>query len=389
MFMKRLELLFIFFLIVLTVKTAKTQNSHCTNLSFDLGDFTNWSGYIRRFQTVAQYPNAPIQTTWEKAALPVTASPPSIIWDRIILIENKGQLPPRFKYFAQLGSQNLSGPRAWQQKILYTMSVDSSSSILIVKFSLEFWWRSGHSKEKQPQFSFILFDQNGDTIHDCGNYYSYASDYRLMGRLAPGFPVGWKNDSIKSKNWTTVGIDLKNYYGKTITLEFFTCDDMYEGITHGVANIAAECLSPTKIVSYCSGDSIARIEATEGFKKYEWRDALGNVKGVQPVLQITDPPDQATYSCTMTSETGCVITRKFKIIRGEFTAGFGSFMLDCNSNKVQMQNLTVSKSGELDYKWEFDDSTKTARFQPEHTFATSGTSHGKPDSEQTFDYLHY
>ena len=144
--MKRLELLFIFFLIALTIKTAKTQNYHCTNLSLELGDFTNWEGYIYNYPARIK-PTPP--PNWIQVTIPNGR--------RLVVVPNdRSILPPRFKYYARLGESNPLN-EGWQQKLRYTMTIDSASALLVVKFSFSLFWKNKQPAYQQPQFSFTLF----------------------------------------------------------------------------------------------------------------------------------------------------------------------------------------------------------------------------------------
>jgi hypothetical protein len=112
--MKKLKPFILYCLIVfLSCSTAKAQSAHCTNLGFELGDFTNWTGYISRYP-IGVYSPPPL--VWEQVAIPTAR--------RHVILTNNDQLPPRFRYFARLGDTRNIGPyaedgghRAWVQKL--------------------------------------------------------------------------------------------------------------------------------------------------------------------------------------------------------------------------------------------------------------------------------
>lgn len=385
--MKKLMHLFLFCLIASCSWTTADAQSHCTNLGFELGDLTNWTLETRRYYIIP--PSTHPQ--WEQVEIPA-------VFDRHIVFGNYGELPARFKNLSRLGfcgSLNYREPDpyrngfqvynwilglhwAYVQKLRYSMTIDSTNALLIAKFQYSLIYRSDCGYN-QGRFSFTLFDQKGDTIHDCANYSVDAANTTLA-IVEPHRPPKWK----VYKDWTTVGANLIKYWGQTVTIEFFSADDNAEngGITtyyytlddpeHGLVMLTAECQPLTKTVSFCMGDSVAALIAPEDFKTYKWTDSAGNVAGNHQILNVADPPDGALYSCSMTSETGCTITQQFKILRGLFTVDFSSSIPDCKSNKVLMDNLCTSKGGGLVYNWDFGDGTISSVFKPTHTFATSG-----------------
>jgi PKD repeat protein len=365
--MKKVRVYSLFTLIVLlSWTTAKAQSSHCSNLSFELGDFTNWTGYISRYP-VHIYPAPPL--VWEQVAIPTAR--------RHVIFPNNSALPPRFRYYARIGDvKNINnypedgGQRAWVQKLRYDMTIDSTNALLIAKFAFSLIYRSYYGNN-QARFAFTLFDQKGDTIPDCANYAANAADPTLAIHALEYTPIEWNLDWLAYKEWTTVGANLIKYLGQTVTIEFLSSDDNQAGLVWGLATVSAECQPLIKTVSYCTGDTVARLNAPEDFKRYRWTDSGGAQAGINEFIEVADPPDGAVYYCTMTSETGCTITQQYVIRRGEFTVDYSSRMLDCKSNKVEMINLSNPKN-ELTYKWDFGDSTKSSEISPVHTFATSG-----------------
>ena len=351
--------------------TADAQSPHCTNLSFELGNLTNWTLDTRRFYVV----NPGFPPEWEQVAIPVMPG-------QHVLFNNDGEIPPRFRYEACLASDlnyheldqsheieetELSNPFGYVQKLSYKMTIDSTNALLIARFKFILVYKTS-SRDNQNRFAFTLFDQKGDTIHDCANYSVDAAN-RSLTFISNGNPGEW----LSYKDWTTVGVNLIKYYGQTVTIEFLSADDYAKSIYQGYVLLAAECQPLIKTVCYYTGDTVASLNAPEDFKSYRWTDSAGNVVDtIHQTLKFKDPPEGAVYFCSMTSATGCTITQQYIIRRGEYTVDFTSPMVDCKSNRVQMENLSTSGSGNLTYNWDFGDGTTSSEFEPAHTFTTSG-----------------
>jgi gliding motility-associated-like protein len=286
------------------------------------------------------------------------------------------KIPSGYPYSARLGDEILSSdsnPRAWEQSLQYTMTVDSSNALLVMKFACVLQYASDHTAKMEPRFRVTLFDSNGDTIPDCSNYDVYASNGNVEGfnTYTPTSSVPGKNEPIKWRDWTTVGANLLNYLGKTITIEFMTAD--CTGKYHfGYAYFVAESHPMYITVNYCAGDAVAKLTAPEGFNSYSWKDNNGNVIDTAQILVLSAPKEGDTYSCTMVSATGCTITLQSTIAKYVINSDFSSYMLDCVSNTVQFTNQSSTSHGELEYQWDFGDSVTSSQQNPQHTFSTSG-----------------
>ena len=218
--------LFCFLISLFSWTTIHAQNSNCNNLGFELGDFTNWEGYNWVYSDDIPSLNEPkVQVT-----LP-TSRRQVIMTDTSAYDANTGyalrKIPPGYRYSARLGDELITGIdlnnfRCWEQSLRYTMTIDSTNALLIMKFALVLQYISNHPNEMEPRFRLTLYDQNGDKIPDCANYDVYASNANVKGfheYNTAGFrvPVEWRD-------WTTVGANLLKYIGQTITIEFMSAD---------------------------------------------------------------------------------------------------------------------------------------------------------------------
>ena len=153
-------------------------------------------------------------------------------------------------------------PRCWQQSLRYTMTIDSSNALLVIKFACVLQYGSDHSEKVESRFRLTLFDSKGDTIPDCSNYDVFPSN------SAEGFKTFEQPESFgptKWRDWTTVGANLLDYLGQTITIEFMTADCTSK-FHYGYAYFVAECHPINITVKYCTGDTEAKLTAPQGFK---------------------------------------------------------------------------------------------------------------------------
>ena len=353
-----------------------SQISYCPNLGFELGNFTNWEGYTWIYSTDEPHINTPqVKGFVNRRQI--------IMSDTTAYDANTGyglkKIPPGYLYSARLGDAIIGSdysPRCWEQSLRYTMTIDSANALLILKFALVLEYASDHSKITEPRFRLTLYDKNGDTIPDCVNYDVYASNDNVEGfhtYIPPpedNEPAG-NVSPVVWRDWTTVGANLLKYLGQSITIEFMTAD-CTKHFHYGYAYFIAACHPLFITVKYCAGDSFASLIAPEGFEKYSWMDSSGTVVDTSQTLVVINPTEDATYSCKMTSATGCTVTLQSTIARYLPEADFSSYMIDCYSNTVQLTNLSTTTRGTLSYNWNFGDGNTSAEENPRYTFATSG-----------------
>jgi len=364
-------LIFCFFSFLTNLKST-AQESNCENLGFELGNFTNWVGHTWIYSTEV----TSINTSKVEG---IVNRRQTIVSDTTAYDANTGyalrKVPKGYLYSARLGDEIVStdgNPRAWQQSLRYTMTIDSSNALLVFKFACVLQYGSDHTEKVEPRFRLSLYDSKGNEISDCSNYDVYSSasyvegfrTYTLSGSNSDHSVVNWRD-------WTTVGANLLKYYGQEITIEFLATD--CTGRYHfGYAYFVAACHPLNITVDYCYGDSIAVLNAPEGFESYSWQDNSGQLVDTVQMLEVANPIEGDVYSCVMESETGCTVSLQSTIAKYLPNADFNSYMLDCNSNTVQFANLSTVTNGKMQYIWDFGDGTTSTSRNPYHTFITSG-----------------
>jgi gliding motility-associated-like protein len=284
------------------------------------------------------------------------------------------KIPPGYKFSARLGDEIITGdpnPRCWEQSLRYTMTVDSTNALLIMKFALVLQYIADHHTIEEPRFRVTLFNQKGDTLPDCANYDVYSSSGNVKGFRTYVPPAGARVTPIEWRDWTTVGANLLKYLGQTITIEFMAAD-CTKKFHYGYAYFVASCHPLYITVKYCVGDSIANLAAPDGFEEYSWTDSKGVVVDVARTLKVTNPVEGAIYHCKMTSATGCTVQLQSTIAKYLIKTDFTSKMTDCKVNTVQFTNLSSAIHGSLNYLWNFMDGHTSTDVNPKYTFATSG-----------------
>ena len=320
--------------IALLSNLSYIQSQSCPNINFSQGNFTNWQCYLGSCSN---------GTIINKSAH--TPGRHSIMDAALLTLTNQMQdencpaipkVPVGFAYSARVGNSEIG---AEMEAIEYTLTVDSSNSLLIVHFAwiLE---ATEHAPEEQPKFSIIIRDTNNIPISNlpCGNVDFVAS--QDLDSLT------CQTQTLLARNWTTVGYSLEHLMGQTIKIYFETRDCTESG-HFGYAYVVAECRPSTIELMYCINGA-SRLRAPEGFAWYKWTrssDSAWVIEGAGSQYQnlvLANPNNNEIFSCEVTSklDSTCSATLNTKIIKTSVDVSFkygimedGGVDLESNNNQ--------------------------------------------------------
>ncbi len=359
--MKRefIRFLFIIFFIFHLI-SINADEPYCSNLGFELRDFTNWKAYTWVDKQDGTLTSKILGVADGRHTIITTNS-----YDYTVDGENLRLIPNGFTTSVKLGSTYLGGG-GLHQSLTYQIDVTPENAFVIYRFAVVLLdpQNDTHEKIDEPRFKVTLLKQNGDIINDCANYDVYASEARIGG-----WQQSVNNSKLFWRDWTAVGINLSNYIGQTITLEFMSANCRRSG-HYGYAYFVAECHPFNITVDYCAGSNDASLTAPVGFESYNWTDSLGNTVGTDRNLLRKNPLEGDTYSCNMLSATGCEVSLKSTIYRFEPNAVFKNDLIDCNklNNTLHFYITNPPTHGTLKFKWDFGDGTTSTEAEPMHSF---------------------
>lgn len=200
-------------------------------------------------------------------------------------------LPQGENRVVRLGNEQV-GKQA--EAITYQFTVNPDYAILLLKFAVVLE-DPGHPAPAQPRFVVRVLNNAGQLVETCAEY-----DVTAAGDI-PGFQTytsGWYN--VRWRPWTNVGIDLSDYAGQPIRLQFVTYDCDYWG-HFGYAYFTASCMSNKLALSGCNGSQVTLV-APSGFESYAWDNGSTSTTATYTVNGTT------TANCLITSATGCQFT---------------------------------------------------------------------------------
>lgn len=193
----------------------------------------------------------------------------------------------------RLGNWNVG---AEAEAISYTYVVDAeTAAILLVRYAVVLE-DPEHTVTDQPRFTLEIMDQYGELISpDCG----YADFYADATR------EGWHTEGsganmVTWKDWTTIGLNLEDRDGDTLTVRLTTYDCNWGG-HYGYAYFTLDCAAARIVGTSCGDEAQMSVTAPVGFD-YEWFDKYDNLVpdsmlGNDGMTLLVDASDTTTYRC--------------------------------------------------------------------------------------------
>jgi len=316
----------LFLLTQLVVTYGQTSS---LNSDFELGDFTGWSAS---------------NGDWNKSTHEVYFTNNTIIDGRQTIISENyydrntcGELPTippdGGNFVAKLGN-NIKGAQA--EQLRYSITVTEENALFIYKYAVVFE-DPGHEEYEQPFFELVIKDVYGTIIDPICGYNRIISSDSIKGFEECVLDT---DTTVRWKPWTTIALDLTPYLGQSIQLEF-TNADCSKGGHWGYSYMDVKTGKMEINVKACESDSIAFLEAPEGFSSYLWSNGE-----TSRIIELVSPPNGAKYTCTMATLPECTVTlqatvevESLQLVPQDTTICIGS-------------EFTLLASGADFYKWD-------------------------------------
>lgn len=261
------------------------------NIGFEDGTFNNWECYVGKIDSLSG--NIRLERS-----IPVPNRHTMINKTDRGIRDPYGNFPvicPNgSKHSVRLGN-SLAGAEA--ERLSYTLTVPDRKSYSIVFNYAVVLEDPGHPVQEQPKFTAQIYDVDDDEYIKCP-YFDFAASSTLPGfKLSP--TRGYKGDAIYYKDWSTATINLSNYVGKKIQIQF-TTNDCARVVHFGYAYLDVVESDGNSITgnSYCEGQRNVTLYAPNGFSGYEWftADLKRQVGSGQSVTISPAPPDNTEYA---------------------------------------------------------------------------------------------
>ena len=244
-------------------------------------------------------------------------------------------IPEGYLASVRLGNWDNGSER---ESITYSFVVDSmDQAILIMKYAILFE-DPGHD-DKQNLFNLEVLDPNDRVIDPtCGvvNFeFKDASEWNLAEEVS--FNGSRKIAKLYWKDWTSIGLNLKHYHGKTLKVRVTVADCGKSGHASW-AYFVMDCVSAKLETDNCGNSSTISVNAPEGFD-YTWTNSKNSILGHDRTLDAEAGREVYTCEACLKELNGCCFTLSTTLDpRYPVPAYTYEWMpADCK-NKVQFRN---------------------------------------------------
>ncbi|HEU4718843.1 MAG TPA: gliding motility-associated C-terminal domain-containing protein [Bacteroidia bacterium] len=325
--------------------------SSCTNVDFETGDFTGWSGQIGD-NTGGCYspftsPQNGIFSSGVDAPVSNSAARHTIITPAFGNDPYGGfpGVPSGSGGFtARMGGQT---PNYQGEKLEQTFTVSPTSTSFAYRYAVVFNDPPfGHPPTAKPYFRIEVLDQNGQPISNCTQFFDTSHvnspGFFLSPQAAPN------GDPVYYKPWTTVNFDLTGFVGQNVTIRFTVAGCTQSG-HFGYAYIDCSCSALAASINFCPGNTFLYLGAPDGYAAYQWLDPQHNpIPGAtNDTLLVNNPVVGDTFFVYLTSaaDTSCHNTLPVVL---EYTHIFPNATAT-NASCFGYKDGTLSASGTLGF----------------------------------------
>jgi gliding motility-associated-like protein len=241
----------------------------------------------------------------------------------------------------ELGEPQSSG--SVTEQLVYPLSVAVTDTNFIYAYALVLE-DAGHPDGERPYAEFVMLNPAGDTI-PCAFFHYEAAEPN--GQSLPGFYQG--TCGAKYKPWTTVGVNLSNYVGQTVTLVITNADciwgahfaqsywDFNCGILQGSST--SDC--------YGASDTLNGPDDPNITYAYQWYPGGQTTQSI-----IVQPQPGDTFIVEVKPPTGCNFYEIFVPRIGGINPAF-TYSGSCGTINFHDASTTSSGLPVIGWQWSF------------------------------------
>jgi len=261
----------------------------CSNSDFGFGNFVSWKGELGKCCGMGNFING-------------------FSSDRQIIVSgnqmdpySNGLVPmvcPLWQnniYSARLGNWLVSGEA---EKLSKRFTVTNDNSNFTFAYAVFLQDPINHIQIDKPKFEFNILDSNGVQIPDSCAHYNVTA--------GPETNSWHQNNLLRFTEWEMVGVDLSQYMGQPITVQFKTEDCGLMG-HFGYSYIDAFC-GPSAILvnNLCDTNSVVILSAPLGYSHYYWTPTADTTQSIH----ISGLHQSDTITVQMSNVNGCFSSMK-------------------------------------------------------------------------------
>ena len=355
-------------LIIQTHDVTQPSITCPNNITFENGNFSNWNAFTGTTKCLSSRNN-------------VALSSSGFINNRHTLLGKSANLDPYglfpispqdgSNYCVKLGNA-INGAQA--ESICYNISVPQNATNFNITYRYAVVFQDpSHAICEQPRFTARLVDPVTGESLPCGNF-EHVSTSGM-----PGFFNSRIDPIVKCKPWAKAFINLSQYAGRNLRLEFITVD-CTRGGHWGYAYIDVDnnCSLTADVTYDCDPPNITLLNGPPGFQEYKWWDSsFSKVLGSTEDLVLNPGKPLGTKLWVEVfpyAGLGCRDTLPVTIVANYPVANFEAPIPQCERGNIftfKSTSSTLNGSIVLEI-WNFGDGTTTTGSNVTHKYKFSG-----------------
>ncbi len=278
----------------------------------------------------------------------------------------------------RLGNWNVG---AEAERIEYKLHVNARvNPVLLLKYAVVLQ-KPGSGCDPNPGFLLRVLDKTGQLVSKCA-----SADFDFKKAADAEWEACMSSGEVRWKDWTTVGVNLADYDGETLTIQLTTYDCGGTG-HYGYAYFTLGCSDGQLSGMSCATENL-RFTAPDGFN-YRWYKVTEPTKilGRQQTFEVT-PNDTCHYKVDLmfAQDSTCYfsLTASAQPYQPVAKANYHWHPQECQ-NEVYFTNISTIKetnqiTGEITETgkpvnwvlWDFGDGTISYEPTPVHVFPDEG-----------------
>lgn len=256
--------------------------------------------------------------------------------------------PAAGKYSLKLGN-SATGSKAERARYYVRVPNGQNKYILVYRYAVVFE-DPGHHYLQQPSFQVDAYDSATNTPLPC-NHFKYVASSSI-----PGFTESPKRNKVFYLPWTTGTIDLSDYPGQTIAIDFTSSDCGLSGhFGYGYVDVLCGLFKIQAVV--CDSAKDITLNGPPGYQSYEWRDsALSNILSNNQILKTAIPSQPTSFAVILTPYPGfgckdTLYTRYTGYIHSSLKTSVSNDTTVCPGSSVNMFANVITQDSPIVYTW--------------------------------------
>ena len=355
---------------LVTIPVSKAMPA-CTNMDFESGDFTGWTGYTgtnsNRYGTYVG--NVGFNTSYPYPQHLITVAPD------VDTCSGLSRVAPGGAFSARLGNGQNGG---YAERLTQTFTVDSSNNVFSYQYHVVLDEPTPpadpHTIDEAPTFEVMIYDDNNDII-PCSYYRLnavdtldatfYKKDCWKYNWMNPAPPDVYKQ--MIYTDWLINTVDLTPYIGQDVTVVFTTYDCKKRG-HFAYAYIDASCKPQKALVqdTVCEGQATTIAAASSGIA-YDWLPTGDTTRSI-------NVNTSGTYTVTITKADGCNEVEIYDVQLDYIAGALADFDFNsaCNETQISFYDSSSGSGNITSWSWDFGDGNTSSAQNPIHNYANVG-----------------